>query len=370
MDNKTKVKVAVVIAIVVLAVIFILMVVFVKGNRTQVNQNIPRKGTDSYVEPSTNTSVDIGNEDENVSSGEPITSDGIVSIGMKGTDLVAINSNLESTVIKKIGSKYSSFCYGDNKIYTVLDNGEENDSINEIDLLKGDYPEKTILTTTGDYGAIKNVEYYAGKLYFVSERMELVEYSIDENVMKPLANENEVSNFTIDKANNRIYVSYRPNGTNPGVYVLDLTANTFTQIITLNDLPGQLILHGNSLIIDVKEYQRLYVYHIEQNTVLELGADNLLEEAKNQITFYEDVLLYTNGTTIDIKNANGDSYQDGWYTVEDGSIASIAMLDATKLQIARFDGTGKVSQSSVVDLTTGTITQMPDIVYSDVVTIK
>ena len=33
MDNKTKVKVAVVIGIIVLAVIFIFMVVFVKGNR-------------------------------------------------------------------------------------------------------------------------------------------------------------------------------------------------------------------------------------------------------------------------------------------------------------------------------------------------
>ena len=43
MDNKTKVKVAVVIGIIVLAVIFIFMVVFVKGNRNSKKNDIPTK---------------------------------------------------------------------------------------------------------------------------------------------------------------------------------------------------------------------------------------------------------------------------------------------------------------------------------------
>ena len=360
MDNKTKVKVAVVIGIVILAIIFIFMVVFVKGNRTPVNKNIPRKGDAGYVDPT--QTDDNPNEDE-PPTGEPISLDNVRSIGVKVGNLVTIDNDLNSTDVKKLESGYVEYCYGNNNVYTVINNEDGTYSVIEINLANSEYPEKTIITTS-EYGSIKNIEYYAEKLYFVSEKGQLVEYSIPESFFKALTNENEVSSFVINKENNSIILSYKPNGQSAGIYMLDFTSNNFTEIVSLNDFAGKLLLNGKTLIIDVKEFNKLFVYDTEQKTVTEIGADNHLSLAENHVTFYNDLLLYTNGTTIDIKDASGNTYQNGWYTLDDRTIASISMLSSSKLQIARTAG-----GSIVVDLINGSTEEMPT-VYTDVIRIK
>lgn len=370
MDNKTKVKVAVVIGIVVLAVIFIFMVIFVKGNKTPVNKNIPTKGQEGYVDP---TKTSSSNKEEKESPGEAITLDDVISLGIENGNLVKINKDLSSEVVKKLESGHVEYCYGDSKVYSAIDNEDGSYSIIEIDLLKSNYPEKTILTSS-NYETINNLSYYAGKLYFISGKDSLIEYSISENYSKALTNEGEASSFVIDKENNIMYVSYKPNGQNPGIYILDFTTNSFTQIISLGELAGELILSGKTLVIDVKEFSMLYVYHIEQNTVVAIGSDNYLPEVNNLIAFYDNVLLYTDGATINIKDENGNSYQDNWYTLNDRTIADISMIDKTKLQIARYDvngaSSGNVSRSIIIDLSNGATTEMPDTAYTDLIRIK
>ena len=368
MDNKTKVKVAVVIGIVILAVIFIFMIIFVKGNKPSVNKDIPVKASNSYSNKDENT---VGNysEDNDDNQGNQTNVNDMVSIGIKDNNLVKINSDLSSTTIKKLENGYIDFCYGDNKVYVVLNNEDGSYSISEIDLLKNDYSEKVVLTSS-EYGSINNIEYYSGKLYFVTEKGQLIEYSISEEFARNLTNENEVSYFVVDEKNNRLFVSYRPNGENPGIYILDFTANNYTQVVTLNDLTGELILNGNSLVIDVKELSKLYLYNSEKSSIVEIGDDNKLNEAKNQVAFYDNGLLYTNGVTIDIKDTSGNSYKDGWYTLNDNTIAGISMISSNKFQIARYDENGKVTRSIVIDLSNGDTTEMNDTVYSDLKIIK
>lgn len=370
MDNKTRVKVAVVIGIVVLAVIFVFMIVFVKENRPKKNKNIPTV-TNGYAETNKNTVVDDGNKTNN---GKENTSlDDVVSIAIKNGSLVKVSSDFSSNEIIKLEDGYTEFCYGENKVYTVYNNEDGSCSIFEIDLLKDKSTQKSIFTSS-DYGKIKNVKYYAGKLYFVSEQGALVEYSISEEYVQSLTNDNEVSSFAVDENKDILYVSYKPNGENAGVYILDFTANTFTQIIQLDDLPGELILSGTSLVIDVKEFQTLYVYNITNNSVVAVGADNYFKEPENHIAFFDNVLLYTDGEKIDLKDESGNSYQDNWYNLNDRTIASISMLDSKTLQIARFDengaGAGKVTRSIIIDLLNGTTTENADSVYTDVVRIK
>ena len=271
-------------------------------------------------------------------------------------------------------SGYTEFCYGESKIYTVVNNEDGTYSVIESDLTRSNYPEKTIMTT-GDYGAITNIAYYSGKIYFVSQIGQLIEHSISENYSRALTNANEVSNFTIDETNNRMLVSYEQNGQNPGVYIFDFTQNTFAQIIALTQLPGQLILNGNSLIIDVKELSSLYIYDMETNSVISVGPESsTLKQIANQVAFYDNVLLYTNGSTIDIKKASGETYQDGWYTLNDGSIADISMLDSSRMQVARYDASGaasgKITRSIIIDLSNGTTTEMKESVYTDVIKLK
>lgn len=372
MENKTKVKVAVVIGIVILAVIFIFMVVFVKGNRPKKNKNIPTITNGYAAESNKNTTGESGGgdtEEPPVSTGEKITLDGIVSLATKNGSLVKVKSDFSSEEITKLGSGYSGYCYGDNKAYQVLDNEDGSYSIYEIDLLKSDYPQKSVLTTS-DYGAIKNIDYYAGKLYFVSQSGQLIEYSISETYSRALTNENEVSSFVIDKVKNNMFVSYKPGGANAGVYILDFTSNSFTQIISLNDLAGDLMLNGNSLVIDVKDFATLYVYDINNATVVSIGADNYLEKAKDHIAFYDNVLLYTDGSNISLKDASGNSYKDNWYTLDDSSIASIEMLDSKTVQVARYGQDGKVSRSIIIDLSNGATTEVSDSAYTDVVRIN
>ncbi|MBR2289796.1 MAG: hypothetical protein IJ867_04175 [Clostridia bacterium] len=383
MDNKTKVKVAVVIGIVVLAVIFIFMVVFVKGNRTKTNPNIPRKGEEGYVDPTatnTNTTSSSTRSDENPTtvSGEetPVsrqdTLTDTISLGIQNGNLVKIGSDLSVTNVTFLGNEYLEFCYGDNKAFVAIDNGNGEVCVVQIDLSKSDYPEKILIE--GGYGTIHNIEYYEGKLYFISGSSQLVEYSIEESFARGLTNVNETSSFAINQENNTMYVSYRPSGVNPGIYVLDFTANTFTQIITLNDLAGELILNGKTLVIDVKDYGSLYLYNIEKNTVAGIGADNYLASARDQIAFYNNIVLYTNGSSIDLKNEDGNVYQDSWYVLNDNSIASISMLDDTRIQLARYDENGKaggnITRSVVINLSDGTTTEKSDTVYLDVIRIK
>lgn len=375
MENKTKVKVAVVIAIIILAVIFIFMVIFVKGNKNQKNPNIPTKGEAGYVDPTVkNTTTEPVNEtaQEPVVT-QPTVSNDVVSLGVKFGWLVKINSDLNAENIIELESGYSEFCYDNSKVYILTINRDGTNLIDEIDLSKSSYTPKNIITSS-DYGNISNIECYEGKLYFMAENGQIIEYSIEESYVRALNNPNEANGFVINKDKNVMYVSYRPNGANAGVYVFDFTANTFSQIISLNDLPGKLILNGNSLVIDVKEYASLYVYDMEQNVVNGIGADNYFEDIENQITFYNDIILYTNGLTIDLKNANGESFQDGWYTLNDSTIADISLLDSTKLQIARYDengrGGGNINRSVVIDLVDGTTTEKPIDVYTDVIRIK
>ena len=368
MDNKTKVKVAVVIGIVILAVIFIIMVVFVKGNRTPVNKNIPRKGEKGYQDP-TQKEDDTG-EEEPEPTGEPVTLEDVMSLGIKDGNLVEIHSDLSSTIVRKMESGYTEFCYGDNCVYTLVDNEDGTYSVIETDLSNSAYPDKTIMTTDA-YGHISNIEYYAGKIYFVSEKRQLIEYSISESFSKAFTNENEVSSFVINRTNNSMILSYRPEGQNAGIYILDFTSNSFTPIVTLNDLAGRLILNGKTLVIDIKEFQKLYVYDLEQNTVLEVGADNVLASVENHITFYNDLLLYTDGSAIDIRDASGNAYQIGWYVLNDGTIADISMLSSSQLQIARYDANGskKITRSLVINLSDATMTEL-DSVYTGVIRMK
>lgn len=365
MDNKTKVKVAVVIAIVILAVIFIFMVIFVKGNRTPVNKNIPFKDANTSLSSldGNNTNTNINDQEENPTSDE---TEDFISIGIKDNNIVKINSDFGYKVIKKIDGKDFNFCYGDNKIYIAY-NKDNSCSISEIDLTNSS-EEKEIFKSE-DYNFINNLQYYGEKIYFVSGEGQLIEYSISEEYSNPLTNENEVSNFVIDKDKNCLYVSYKPNGENSGIYLLDFTTNSFTQIIALNDLTGELLLNGSSLVIDVIELGKIYVYNSEQNSVLEIGNDNL-SKTSNHVTFYNDLILYTDGSKIDIKDNSGNSYQDSWYTLNDNLIASISMISSDKLQIARADEEGKISSSIIVDLLDGTTKEMPDTAYSQIVIIK
>lgn len=360
MDNKTKVKVAVVIGIVILAIIFIFMVVFVKGNRTPVNKNIPRKSDANYVDPTQNDPT----EDEQEPVGEPISLDNVESLGIKNGNLVKIGSDLNSNIVKKLKSGFTEYCYGNNNVFTVINNEDGTYSVIEIDLSNSEYPEKTIITTS-EYGSITNIEYFAEKLYFVSEKGQLIEYSIPESFFKALTKENEVKSFVLNKNNNSIILSYKPNGQDSGIYVLDFTSNSFTKIISLNDFAGKLLLNGKTLVIDVKEFNKLYAYDIENNTVVEIGNDNYLALAENHVAFYNDLLLYTNGTAIDIRDSSGNVYQNGWYTLDERTIASISMLSSSKLQVAKVGG-----GSIIVDLINGTTEEMPDNSYTNVIRIK
>ena len=197
MDNKTKVKVAVVIGIVVLAVIFILMVFFVKGNRkSKVNKNIPTKTSTSDEEKVISKNENkVNNEKDNSDSEIEVENDEknnleeFVSLGIRDNYIVKINSDLNFEKIKKIKNGYQDFCCGDNKIYELVKgNGIK---VIEINLEDENYSEKTILETN-DYGIIKNIEYYSGKLYFISENGILIEYSISESESKFSISQNEI----------------------------------------------------------------------------------------------------------------------------------------------------------------------------------
>ena len=371
MDNKTKVKVAVVIGIIILAVIFILMVIFVKGNRTKVNKNIPTKTSNTYEAPDEDKSNNKSNEKEEISDNknkEKITLDETVSIGIKNEEIVIINSELKSKSIKKVKNGYSDFCYGDNKIYELI-NDKDGIKIIEINLEDEDYPEKVILSTN-DYGLVDGINYYSGKLYFVSGNGRLVEYSISEEHFEFLTNENEVSSFAIDKDNNCIYVGYKPEGENAGVYRFDFTENNFIELISLNELPGEMMIKGKALVIDVKELGAIYAYDIEKQTVLEIGSNNYLQKASYHIAFYDNYILYTDGSKIDLKDNSGNSFQDGWYNLNDNSISRISMISKTKLQIARKDEDGEVTKSIIIDLTNGNAVEEPETVYFDLILIK
>ena len=369
MDNKTKVKVAVVIGIVALAVIFIFMVIFVKGNKTPVNKNIPRKGDAGFVDPTQNTTNTTTKKEEETVPGSNVTLDDVVCLGIKNGNLVKINSDLTSVDVKKLESGFKDYCYGDKNVYTVIDNEDGTYSVIEIDLTKSNYPEKNIITT-GEYGAINNIEYYGGKLYFVSQIGQLIEYSISENYFRALTAAGEVSSFVINKKDNNIIVSYMPGGVNSGIYTFDFTQNNFTQFIALDELAGDLILNGNSLIIDVKGFNSLYLYDMESGSVVAIGADNYLNKAENHIAFYDNVLLYTNGSAIDLKKSSGEDYQENWYVLNDGTIADISMIDSSKMQIARYDAERKVTRSIIIDLSNGETTEKPDVVYTDIIKIK
>lgn len=373
MENKTKVKVAVVIGIVILAVIFIVMVVFVKGNKTPVNTNIPRKGEEGYVDTTGKTDGNSNEiEDPSEDSGETISLDGVISVGIKNGNIVKINEDLESTTIKNLEDGYIEMCYGDSNIYVAIKNEDNTVSIKEINIENSNYPENTIIETD-KYGIIHNLEYYAGKIYFVSEHGQLIEHSISENLDRAITNENEVSSFTINKNANNMLISYSPNNQNAGVYIFDFTANSLTQIIALTQLPGQLILNGNSLIIDVKELGSLYAYDMEAKSVAEVGIENnKFKQVADQVAFYENTLLFTNGNAIDIKKVNGESFQDGWYSLNDNSIAGISMLDSSKLQVARWaeSGENKITRSTIIDLSTGSVTEVPDYAYTDIIKLE
>ena len=374
MDNKTKVKVAVVIGIVILAVVFIFMVVFVKGNNSpKTNKNIPTREPGTYSSSSGNTSNSNSNSSTNSTgksdnkTGKAITLDEIVSLAIKDNCLVKIDSNLKSTIVKELEDEYISFCYGDSKAY-IATNQDDSCVVSEIDLLKSNYPTKEIFSTN-DYSSINDLDYYAGKLYFVTENNALVEYSIEEDFSRFLTNENEVSHFAIDKNKNLLYASYMPNGENCGIYVLDFTANTFSQIVGLEELSGELVLNNSSLIIDVKEYGKLFVYNSETNTILDIGDCNL-GKTSSHVAFYSNNLLYTDGNKIDIKDESGNSSQDEWYYLGDNSISRISMITPTKLELVRNDENGKSIGIIIIDLTDGSAVEEPDIVYSEVILIK
>ena len=247
--------------------------------------------------------------------------------------------------------------------YISYKNEDGSSSIVEIDLLKSDYPEKTILSMENT--EINNLEYYSGKIYFVTENGRLVEYSIDEENTNFWTEENETSSFVIDKNNNCLYFSYKPNGENPGIYSLDFTSNTYTELVTLNDFAGELLLNGDSLVIDAKEYQSIYVYNKSLVSVTGIGSDNLNSTSK-QVDFFGDLILYTNGEKVDIKDSSGNSYQDNWYNSNGDLFTDVSMISSNNLQVTREDGQNSV----IIDLTTGNITEMEGSPYSDVVIIK
>ena len=353
MENKTKVKVAVVIGIIILAVVFVCMIVFVKGNRNSVNKDIPtiKNGYANSV-------------NQNDIKSHVITLDDVIGFGIENNNLVEINGDYSNTVIKELDDNNLVFCYGDNKIYYSNNQGK----IIEIDLLTSAFSEKELLNKS-EYGYISDLKYYSGKLYFVTGKKQLIEYSIEESYEKNLTNENEVSCFEINKDKNCVYLSYKPNGENSGIYSLDFTSNEFAQIININDFADNLILNGNSLIVDAKGLGNFYVYNTNSNSIMGIGENNKLENSKNQIAFYNGVILYTNGTSIDLKDENGNNYQENWYKLEDNSIAGIYMLTSNKLEVAKYDENKKIAKSVVIDLSNGTIEEN-DKVYINVIRIK
>lgn len=369
MDNKTKVKVAVVIGIVILAVIFIFMVIFVKGNRNSLkkNKNIPVKDPNQVSQTNTNTTTEKDDEDKN-NSKNGITLDEAVSIAVENNNLVFINSDLKSSIITELDEDYKEYCYGDNKVYVAYERDESSYSICEIDLSVKNYELKEVLSTE-EYGGITNLEYYSGKLYFVTANGALVEYSIEEEFARFLTNENEVSHFTIDKDNNCLYVSYMPNGADCGIYVLDFTANTFTPIIGLDELSGEFVLIDRLLLMDITYLGKIYAYNIETNSIFEVADSGLLSKSSDEVTFYNGTILFTDGSKVGIEDNAGNLLQDDWYALGDGSISGISMLSDTQLQIARFVS-GNSGQSIVIDLVSGNITENPSKVYLDVVRIK
>lgn len=357
MENKTKVKVAVVIGIVILAVIFILMVVFVKSNK-KTNNDIPRKTKETSVSNSENIVDTEKDKEDNETNQENATLENVISLGIKDGNLVKINNDLTSTIVKKLDDNFGEFCYGDEKAYISI---KENDKciIKELDLVKENYPEKTIFSSS-DFDSINCISYYGGKLYFVTEYEQLIEYSISEEYSKNLSNKNEVSFFVIDKNKNNMYVSYKPNGENPGIYLLDFTLNNYTQKITLSNLTGKLYLGDNTLVIDVKEVGKLYAYNIDSNSIVEIGNDN--SQIDKQIAFFGNVMLYANNTVIDLKDSNGNSYQDKWYDLEDREIYSIDMISTNILNITILNNDKTYSCRSI-DLTTGGTGEVPENVY-------
>ena len=129
-------------------------------------------------------------------------------------------------------------------------------------------------------------------------------------------------------------------------------------------------IYLKSILFLRKKIDKIYVYNIEQQTILEIGANNNLQKASYHIAFYDNYILYTNGSKIDIKDNSGNSYKDDWYNLDDNSISKISMISKSKLQVSRSNEHGQISSGIIIDLTNGNAKDAGETIYSELVTIK
>ena len=143
MDQKTKIKVAIVSALVVLAIIFILMVLFVRGNRDKkIKESIPTKTSNETIptendvegnstDPSNNT-----NTDENFQA-EIMDIEDIRCFAMKDGNIVELDKNENYAILKKIKNQtVLSYTYDNESLYIAYESA--GTTIGKIDLNSGE----------------------------------------------------------------------------------------------------------------------------------------------------------------------------------------------------------------------------------------
>lgn len=234
MENKTKIKVAIVIALIIIAIIFILMVVFVKGNPPTNKNNIPTK---TFSKDGNNPENPENNGGDSQDEGEDITLEGISALAIYENKLVKVKDDGSFEEVKDFEledtKKFVDYTYDENKAYVVY--SEENSSKNtiySIDLLKSNYPESLVYESDSeDYS--KDLIVNENKIYYVTKDNQIIEYSINEESRVSLLSEDSkvvAGSLAISKNENKIYyIGTKDNGS--AIFSIDLGTMQVDEIL-------------------------------------------------------------------------------------------------------------------------------------------
>lgn len=368
MNHKTKIKVAAAIALIIIAIIFILMIVFVKGNR-DIKNNIPTKTPGG----SSNTSKTDDNKKNNNKNN--ISNNDVFALALKNKMLYKLNNNLESELINELSNgssdeTFSDFSYDKNDVYLAY-KSDNTTYIYKISNMDGSNNQELVFETD-EYNYKNALTVYNDKIYYITEDAKLIEYSISEEVVNVLVNGYELGNgktFVIDKDKNVLYLMatvLTDDGTETGVYKLDFTSNAVSKIINLDEINGDLILNNNNLIIDVFNMSSVFIYNIDSNLVYSLGNYEY-NDIQQKVAFYEDVILYTNGNVVQLKDETGNDIKNDWYEAQDGYIYNISMISNQKLEVVIKNN--NAYEALTIDLNSGEISEIEE-AYLNVINLK
>jgi len=378
MDNKTKIKVAIVIGVVIIALIFIGMIFFVEENRGD-NPNIPTK---SVVSDNTNT---IQNKNEAIDEGKDITIEDTYSLALKDDFLVKIKDDFTSENVLNIADKeddeeYWAFSYDEGIAYLLYFNEKDTFKpiIYSVDLLKSNYPKKKVVELDEKYcGMDFNV--YNNKIYYSTVNDNILEYSINEEKMSYLLDEDSQvvrGSLEIDKENNLIYYIAEKNNS-CAVYKMDLGTNESELIISGFSIGYDLYLYKNKYLICSVD-DSIYIYNSENKSIWKLGSNSSYLDEKNiigNVAFYEEnYIIYTDGQNVVLKDFDGNVLNESLYGVDNEQgevIFSVCMLVENKLQIEVSDVSNSENnaRSILIDLEKGLLSES-DEVYTNVLIIK